>query len=97
MFPNLSRMDINIIPGATDMRRQIRGLSAVLFDLDLNHQDPNSFIFCGKTEKILKILYCDFNGFCLWQKKLESDKFPWPMNQDEVETIDLEKITCCPF
>jgi transposase len=93
VFLNLSQMKIYIIPGVTDMRKQIRGLSALLFDIcDLNLQESNLFIFCGKTRKILKILYWDINGFCLWQKKLERDKFPWPRDQEEMEVIDLEKL-----
>jgi transposase len=26
----------------------------------------------------LKVLYWQRNGFCLWQKRLEEDKFSWP-------------------
>ena len=30
------------------------------------------FIFCSRDRKLLKILYWDRNGFCMWQKGLES-------------------------
>ncbi|WP_083963614.1 IS66 family insertion sequence element accessory protein TnpB [Spirochaeta cellobiosiphila] len=42
-------------------------------------KDPLSqslFLFCGRNRKLIKVLYWDRNGFCLWQKRLERDKFP---------------------
>ncbi|MCP4159858.1 MAG: transposase, partial [Deltaproteobacteria bacterium] len=32
------------------------------------------------------------NGFCLWQKKLGKDKFPWPSSESDIQIIDLEKL-----
>ena len=37
----------------------------------------------------LKILYWDGNGFCLWVKKLEKDRFPFPSDQIELNNIFL--------
>ena len=93
MFLDLSTVGIYVIPGFTDMRKQINGLSTVLYDLcEIDLQEPNIFIFCGKSKKILKVLYWDRNGFCLWQKKLGKDKFPWPQEGDELEYIGLDKL-----
>ena len=36
------------------------------------------FVFTGKRRYSIKVLYFDKSGFCLWQKRLEKDKFPWP-------------------
>lgn len=36
------------------------------------------FLFYGKSKRVLKILYWDRNGFCLWTKRLERGSFPWP-------------------
>lgn len=93
MFIDLNHTGIYVIPGYTDMRKQITGLSGVIYDLsDIDQQAPNIFIFCGKTRKILKVLYWDQNGFCLWQKKLSKDKFPWPCEGENLENITLEKL-----
>jgi transposase len=35
-------------------------------------------VFTGRRRNTIKILYFDKSGFCLWQKRLEQDKFPWP-------------------
>ena len=93
MFLDLDKVGIYIIPGFTDMRKQITGLSTILYDFcDIELQNPNIFIFCGKTKKILKVLYWDRNGFCLWQKKLGKDRFPWPKTEGDLEQIELEKL-----
>lgn len=93
MFIELAKVGIYIVPGFTDMRKQINGLTGMLYDVtDIDLQEPNLFVFCGKTRKHLKILYWEINGFCLWQKKLGKDKFPWPKNNDDLKTIDLDRM-----
>ncbi len=52
MFLDLSKVGIYVISGYTDMRKQITGLSSILYDMsDIDLQAPNIFIFCGKTKK----------------------------------------------
>jgi transposase len=36
------------------------------------------FMFCGWQRRMIRILYWDRNGFCIWQKFLGRDRFPWP-------------------
>ena len=31
----------------------------------------------------MKLLYWERNGFVLWQKRLEKDRFPWPRDEEE--------------
>lgn len=84
---------IYIVAGITDMRKQINGLSAIA-------QDKNSdavfsgtyFIFMGKTRHIIKILYWDRTGFCLWIKRLEEDTFPWTRKQKGLIEIERDKF-----
>ena len=79
MFSDLSRLRIFIKPGATDMRKQQAGLSAVVQNLmSGNPFDGSLFLFCNRRRNVVKILYWENNGFCLWQKRLERDTFPWP-------------------
>ncbi len=44
------------------------------------------FLFCGRGMTMVKVLYWDRNGFCLWTKRLERGTFPWP--RDEMETVE---------
>ncbi|MBU1446644.1 IS66 family insertion sequence element accessory protein TnpB [Patescibacteria group bacterium] len=86
-------MKIFLAVGATDMRKQVNGLS--MFVADVLEQDPFSghlFGFCNKARNIVKLLYYDVNGFCVWYKKLETGRFTWPKNQGEVLGISAREL-----
>lgn len=84
---------IFVKPGATDMRKQINGLSVIVSEeLKMNVFEGNLFLFYNKHRRILKIIYWETNGFCAWLKRLEKDKFPWPMNQKEATEITEQQF-----
>ena len=61
------------------MRKQINGLAALVshgFSGELLTGDL--FLFCGRNLTMIKALYWDSNGFCLWTKRVEKGSFPWP-------------------
>ena len=79
--------------GATDMRKSINGLSILVQD-DLN-MDPFSgslFVFCNRRRTIIKVLYWNANGFCVWMKRLEKQLFKWPSRAEEVVEIDRRQL-----
>jgi transposase len=79
--------------GFTDMRKQINGLTAIIQEHSaVGPFDGSYFAFCGKTRRIVKVLYWDLNGFCLWQKRLEKDSFPWPKSGDELDEMTRQNI-----
>lgn len=83
------RLKVYLALGQADMRKSINGLSALVEDhLDLDPFSGHLFVFCNRRRHILKILYWDLNGFCLWQKRLEKHRFKWPACADEVVEID---------
>ena len=86
-------IEIFIKPGPTDMRKQIQSLAVyVSEEMKGNPLSGSLYVFCGKNRKSLKALYWDLNGFCLWQKRLEIDTFPWPRNIGEVRKITEEQL-----
>jgi len=79
--------------GFTDMRKQITGLAKIV--QEHAPQGPFSgsyYIFMGKTRRTMKILYWDSTGFCLWQKRLEDDSFPWPKDGEQLSEITREQV-----
>jgi len=85
---------IFIRPGVTDMRKAINGLSMIVQE-EIGH-DPfsgNYYAFCNRNRRLIKILYWDANGFCLWHKRLEEDKFPWPKDSTSVKELTMEQLS----
>ena len=83
-----------LAPGSTDMRKAINTLSIVVEDgLHLDPFSGHLFAFCNSARTILKVLYWDRNGFCLWQKRLEKHRFTWPRDRDEVMEIGARSPT----
>jgi transposase len=81
--------------GAVDMRRGINGLCDVVQSSGMGDlMGKNLFVFCGKRRSSIKVLYFDRSGFCLWQKRLETDKFPWPKKHEgEIVTLSPQQFT----
>jgi transposase len=85
---------VYLAPGTTDMRKAINGLSILVQEqMELDPFSGHLFAFCNRKRDIVKILYWDRNGFCLWQKRLEKDRFKWPMSMDEVFQIGMRELS----
>ena len=79
-----------------DMRRGINGLAELVAAAGMGElpSGQNLFVFTGKRRDSIKVLYFDRSGFCLWQKRLEQDRFPWPKKFTEsVIPITPEQFT----
>ena len=65
--------------GRTDMRKGMNGLALQV--QGMLQQDPFSghvFCFRGRRGDLLKALYWDTQGLCLFAKRLEKGRFVWP-------------------
>jgi transposase len=72
-----------IVAGRTDMRRGFTGLSGMV-QQTLN-RDPFSghvFVFRGHRGDLIKVLWWDGDGMCLFAKRLERGRFVWPQAED---------------
>ncbi len=66
--------------GATDMRKGFDGL-AVLVQQVLK-EDPHSgavFAFRGRRGDLVKLLWFDGQGLCLFSKRMDRGRFVWPV------------------
>jgi len=93
MILDITQYQFYLKPGVTNLRKAINGLS-LLVQNEMNHSpfSKSLFLFCNRTRKNLKIIYWDKNGFCLWQKKLEKHKFPWPQTEREALEITYRQL-----
>lgn len=90
-LPPVTRIYLAV--GSTDMRKSINGLSILVEDvLELNPLSGHLFAFCNKRRNMIKILYWDRNGFCLWHKRLEKDVFTWPVSHAQVLKLDAREL-----
>ena len=82
---NLPEVFICLEP--VDFRKQINGLSA-LVETVLGHNPFSAtlFVFGNRRRDKVKVLYWERNGFCLWQKRLEDDRFFWPQADEANST-----------
>jgi transposase len=78
-----SGTNIWIAAGVTDMRRGFTGLSAVVQTaLAQNPFAGHVFVFRGKRGDLIKLLWWDGDGLCLFAKRLERGRFIWPQASD---------------
>lgn len=69
--------------GATDMRRGFDGLAALIqARLGADPFGGQVFIFRGRRGDLVKMLWWDGDGLCLFAKRLERGRFIWPQATD---------------
>lgn len=88
MRPSDQLPQVYLCREVVDFRKGINGLALIVEQsLALNPFEETLFVFCNRQRNKIKILYWERNGFCLWQKRLEKDRFKWP------QAVEQEVIT----
>jgi transposase len=79
-----------IAAGMTDMRRGFDGLTAIVQTaLEQQPFAGHVFVFRGRRGDLIKVLWYDGDGLCLFAKRLERGRFIWP--QAESGTVSLTR------
>lgn len=74
-----------------DFRKAVNGLSELIeTELSMNPFDECLYVFCNRNRDRLKVLHWDRTGFVLWYKRLEKQKFKWPIDEDEL-VVELDE------
>jgi transposase len=79
MIPVPMQARVWLAAGATDMRKGFNGLSALAEKV--LKQEPFSghlFVFRGRRGDLVKVIWWDGQGACLFSKRLEKGRFVWP-------------------
>jgi transposase len=90
MIPVPTQTKVWLAVGVTDMRKGFNGLSALAEKI--LEQDPYSghlFVFRGRRGDLVKVIWWDGQGACLFSKRLERGRFVWP-------SIKAGKLTISP-
>jgi transposase len=81
---------VHIALGITDMRKGLDGLAMLV--QEVLKRDPFSghlFAFRGRKANLIKIVFWDGTGLCLFTKRLEAGGFPWPGSDEAGDTVAL--------
>jgi transposase len=93
MIPVPTSTKIWLAGGVTDMRKGFVGLSALAEQV--LRQDPYSghlFVFRGRRGDLIKVVWWDGQGACLFSKRLERGPFVWPSIADGKLTISTAQL-----
>ena len=93
MIPVPSNTKVWLAAGVTDMRRGFNTLAAQAEQTLA--QDPFSghlFVFRGRRGDLLKIIWWDTQGACLFSKRLERGRFVWPAAKEGKITLTAAQL-----
>ena len=79
MIPVPSGVQVWLATGHTDMRKGFDGLALLVQEtLKRNPHNGRLFVFRGRRGALIKVLWHDGQGMCLFAKRLERGRFIWP-------------------
>jgi transposase len=79
MIPVPARTKVWLAAGVTDMRKGFNGLSMIV--QSVLEEDPfcgHLFVFRGRRGDLIKVIWWDGQGACVFMKRLEKARFVWP-------------------
>lgn len=80
--------------GVTDMRRGFDSLAAqVQTMLKLDPHDGALYAFRGRRGDLIKILWWDGQGLCLFSKRLERGRFVWPQAREGSVALTAAQVS----
>ncbi|MFN0194394.1 MAG: IS66 family insertion sequence element accessory protein TnpB [Aestuariivirga sp.] len=93
MIPVPAGTRVWLAAGHTDMRKGFDGLSVLIQEtLKRDPHDGQLFVFRGKRGDLIKLIWHDGQGMCLFAKRLERGRFIWPATVGEAVTITAAQL-----
>ena len=90
--PSNSSLKVYVYSKSVDMRKQIDGLAALVqIEMELDPFTKSLFVFTNKRRDKLKILAWDKNGFLVWYKRLEKQRFP-KLRSDKNRVLSIKDL-----
>ena len=94
MIPIPAGVRVWLATGYTDLRRGFPSLALQV--QEVLKQDPlggHLFCFRGRRSDLIKVIWHDSQGACLFVKRLERGKFIWPSVAGEAVTISTAQLS----
>ena len=83
MIPVPLNTQVWLATGVTDMRKGFASLAAQAEQtMQQNPFSGHMFVFRGRQGDLIKIIWWDGQGACLFSKRLEKGRFVWPSTKD---------------
>lgn len=77
--PDNTIAEVFLYRDVVDMRKGANGLSIIVQEeMGRRPGSGEIFVFCGKRKNKIKLLMWERNGFVVWYKSLEKQRFQWP-------------------
>jgi transposase len=96
MIPVPSSVRVWLATGRTDMRKGFDGLALLVQEtLRCDPYSGHLFVFRGRRGDLVKVLWHDGQGLCLFAKRLEKGRFIWPSPADGVVTLTPAQLATC--
>jgi Transposase and inactivated derivatives len=94
MRPDSKVEKVYLYPKPVDFRKSIDGLTALVeLYIKVAVFVPVLFVFLNKARNRIKVLYWERNGFCLWLKRLEAERFKTsPDASDEAIVLTVQEL-----
>lgn len=94
MHPGYHIAQVHLCRAPIDFRKSINGLSVLVEqELGLDPFAQSLYVFVNRQHTKIKVLYWHRNGFCLWMKRLEAEKFAWPRKAHAgVESLSAQQL-----
>ncbi len=75
------------------MRKSFNGLSAaVKHRLGENPLSGHLYVFINRRRTQMKILYFDRTDYAVWNKRLESEQFRWPVFDEQTVSLTVQQL-----
>jgi transposase len=83
-----------LVAGVTDMRRGFASLAGMVqTTLDKSPLSGQVYIFRGRRGDLIKLIWHDGDGMCLFQKRLDRGRFVWPQASNGTVSLTRAQLS----
>lgn len=90
--PSNSSLQVYLYNQPVDMRKSMDGLAGIVEQhMKLSPFSKSLFVFVNKRKDKLKMLAWERNGFVVWYKRLEKQRFAW-FKDDSIRVLSIKEL-----